>query len=124
MNKLKKLPDSEFTVMDVIWDSIPPVTSFSVMEKLGDDKSWKPQTLLTLLSRLTDRGFLRSEKLGKERRYYPLVSRDEYLQFETNSFMSKFHGGSLFSLVNTLHQGKKLDDEEYEEMRKWFQEKG
>ena len=35
--------------------------------------------------RLVERGFLRSEKHGKERTYFPLVSKEDYLKFETGT---------------------------------------
>ena len=60
----KRLPDTEFTVMKVIWSQEPPVTSHTIMELLDDEISWKPQTLLTLLARLTEKGFLSSERIG------------------------------------------------------------
>ncbi|WP_040197339.1 BlaI/MecI/CopY family transcriptional regulator [Candidatus Soleaferrea massiliensis] len=124
MDKLTKLPDAEFTVMDVIWEHEPPLTSSQIRELLGGENIWKPQTLFTLLTRLENRGFLRSEKQGKERTYYAVVSREDYLKFETSSFLYKFHHNSVFSLVTTLYQDKELDEEESEKLLRWFEEKG
>ena len=56
--EISKLPDSEYEIMDYIWEQTPPVTSAMVMENVGKQKQWKAQTLLTLLSRLCDRGYI------------------------------------------------------------------
>jgi predicted transcriptional regulator len=95
-----KLPDSEYEVMSVVWKNEPPVTTSILMNQLGNDKGWKLQTLITLLNRLTERGFLRSEKLGKERTYYPCINHEEYIRYETSIFVERYHDNSLFQLVN------------------------
>ncbi|MDQ0092000.1 putative transcriptional regulator [Paenibacillus anaericanus] len=123
MDTLKKLPDAEFEIMKVVWANEPPITTNIIMEQLGRQKEWRAQTLISLLLRLVERGFLRTEKNGKERTYFPLVMRDEYLQFETGSFMEKVHENSFVSLVNMLYNGKKLKDKDLDELMKWMKER-
>ena len=79
---IKRLPDGEFTILKVIWQLPTPTTSARIMEKLGPDNHWKPQTLLTVLARLTEKGFLESVRKGRERQYTVLISEDEYLEVE------------------------------------------
>lgn len=112
---MKKLPDAEFELMKAIWSIEPPVTTAQIRAVL--DKDWKGQTVLTLLSRLTERGFLKSEKNGKERNYYPLVTREEYLRFETGNFLENYHENSISSLVSTLFDNKRVSEEEFAELR-------
>lgn len=124
MNNMKKLPDAEFEVMRTIWENEPPITTNMLMEQLGNQKEWKLQTLTVLLLRLVDRGFLRTEKKGKERTYFPLVDREQYLKFETSSFIERFHNHSIISLVSTLYDGKKSKVSDLEELSKWLEERG
>lgn len=124
MNNMKKLPDAEFEVMRTIWENEPPITTNMLMEQLGNQKQWKLQTLTVLLLRLVDRGFLRTEKKGKERTYFPLVDREEYLKFETTSFVERFHNRSIISLVNSLYDGKKSKVSDLEELSKWLEKRG
>jgi len=91
-----------------------------VMGHLSGEKSWPIQSIVTLLSRLVEREFLRSEKKGKERLYYPLVSKDDYLQFETGHFVKQYHENSFISLLSTLHQDKELTDEDLDELQEWI----
>ena len=94
------LPDAEYDVMTVIWDQPSPITSIQVTALIKPNKNWKTQTVLTLLSRLTKRVYLKSEKIGKELHHTPLVSKAEYLEAETGSFIKKYHGNSLKGLLN------------------------
>lgn len=119
MEKMKKLPDTEFDIMKTVWTNKPPITTTIIMEQLGKEKDWKIQTVVSLMNRLVERGFLRSEKHGKERTYFPLVNKDDYLKFETGNFMKQYHESSLFNLINTLYDDKALSDEEIDELLQW-----
>ena len=74
------------------------------------------QTVVTLLARLTERGFLRVEKgSGRERAFYPLISRDEYLRMETENFLEHYHHKSVHSLIAAL-AGDRLSDQDLDEL--------
>ena len=123
MQKMKKLPDAEFEIMKTVWASEPPVTTNMIMQNLGNDKEWLIQTVVTLMARLVERGFLRSEKHGKERLYFPLISREEYLNFETGNFIRQYHGDSFSHLVKTLNENKTLTDEDIDELYEFIKER-
>jgi BlaI family penicillinase repressor len=123
MSNLKKLPDAEFEIMKAVWKCQSIITSGAIMSLLSNNK-WKAQTVLTLLGRLVERGFLETEKNSKERIYLPLVNEEEYLQFETDNFFNRFHHNSFSSLVNTLYQGKSLNESDLQELRKWIEKRG
>lgn len=120
IENLTRLPETEFEVMSVVWRNIPPVTTATLMKQLGNEKGWKLQTLVTLLNRLIDRGFLHSEKLGKERTYYPSVKQEDYIQYETALFVERYHDNSLFQLVNAFSGNNKLSKEEINELSSWL----
>ncbi|WMJ90092.1 BlaI/MecI/CopY family transcriptional regulator [Anaerocolumna sp. MB42-C2] len=117
---LTKLPETEFEVMSAVWKNIPPVTTAILMNQLGNEKGWKLQTLITLLNRLTERGFLHSEKAGKERTYYPCIKKEDYIQYETNLFVERYHANSLFQLVNAFTGNNKLSKSELDELNTWL----
>lgn len=123
MNTLKKLPDAEFDIMKVVWSNEPPITTNIIMQQLGHEKEWKAQTVISLMLRLVERGFIRTEKNGKERTYFPLISKEDYLNFETGDFMNRFHGNSFASLVATLYDGNKIKDSDLDQLEKWLKEK-
>ncbi len=120
---MKKLPEAEFAVMNAIWASEPPVTTAQLMRKVGNEKGWKTPALISLVNRLIERGFVSSEKTQKERTYFPLVQKEEYLQFETEGFVQQYHGGSLTSLMASLADTNAMTDEQLEELVHWVQQR-
>ena len=118
--KMKRLPDAELEVMKVLWDNPPPMSTNDVMKVISEEKTWNISTLLTLLSRLIDRGFLASEKRGRERIYSPIVDKDIYTAFETRSFLQKLHKNSLVNLVSTLYNDDNLSSEDIEALSMWL----
>jgi len=120
---MKKLPEAEFAVMNAIWASEPPVTTALLMRKVGNEKGWKTPALISLVNRLIERGFVSSEKTQKERTYFPLVQREEYLQFETEGFVQQYHGGSLLSLMASLVDTSAMTQDQLEELMHWVQQR-
>lgn len=119
-SRFSRLPETEFEVMSIIWRNIPPVTTTTLMNQLGHEKGWKLQTLVTLLNRLIERGFLYSEKLGKERTYFPCVKKEDYIKYETENFIERYHDNSLFQLVSAFSGNNKLSEEEISELSSWL----
>lgn len=100
--ELRRLPDAELEVMQALWERKDyPVSSAEIMEGVAG-KRWQAATLLKLLSRLEERGFVQREKDGRSNLYRPLVSKHDYLAVESRSFLERLHGGSLPSLVAAL----------------------
>ena len=122
MLETKLLPDAEFDVMQVVWGAELPISSVQVYSASAEQKGWKPQTVLTLLTRLEKKGFVRSEKRGKERYYWPLVSREQYLQQETGQFIERYHGNSVKGLMAALFGGKKPKASDLNELEAWLAE--
>jgi predicted transcriptional regulator len=123
LKELRKLPEAEFEVMQSIWNMSPPITTNMLMDTIGSEKGWKLQTLIVLLMRLVDRGFLRTEKVAKERTYYPEVEKEDYLRFETDNFVNRFHNHSIVNLINTLYDGDGIKNSELDELSNWLKER-
>ncbi len=121
---IKRLPDAEFEVMKAVWNLAPPFGVNMVMEQLSAGKDWKVQTVISLMNRLVSRGFLQTEKNGNERIYYPLVSKDEYLKFETDSFVKQYHEDSVLSIFNTLYDAKKINENDIGQFLELIKRKG
>ena len=111
MKQISRLPDAELEVMQALW-AVPeyPARTSDLAARL--DRDWKAPTLLKLLSRLEERGFVRGEKEGRSNGYTPLVNRPDYLAAESRSFLERVHGGSLSSLMAALYPEKELSRED------------
>ena len=106
-----RLPDAELEVMKALWSlERYPAHTGEIAARL--DKSWKAPTLLKLLSRLEERGFVAGTKEGRVNGYTPLVEERDYLARESRSFLERVHGGSLSSLVASLYPEVSLTQED------------
>lgn len=113
---IHRLPDAELEVMQALWGrKVYPVSSVEIMEGL-EEKKWQLATLIKLLSRLEERGFVRREKEGRNNHYTPLVGREDYLAAESRSFLERLHGGSLPSLVAALVESRAISEADVEEL--------
>ena len=106
MDRTRRLPDAELTVMQAVWDCGAPATRAEIEARLPPERHMAATTLLTLLSRLAERGAL----------YTALVSRKEYLAGQSRSFLDKLCGGSLSVFAAALCDSG-LSREELDELR-------
>ena len=79
--------------------------------------------LQTVLSRLEEKGFVKSEKSGRNRFYTVLISEEEYLVEESRSFFGRLGGKKLTSLVAALYDSKDISDSDLEELKKFIDSK-
>lgn len=114
--QIRRLPDAELEVMQAIWECEEPVSRADIDVILKDTHPMAPTTLLTLLTRLSEKRFIRIEKEGRSSRYYPLVSKQEYLAQQSNRFLKKLCGGSLSVFASALCDSG-LTKEEIAELR-------
>ena len=113
---IKKLPDTEFEVMQAIWRSPIPATRANIEMLLKETHPMALTTLLTILTRLSDKKFIRIEKEGRTSRYYPLVAEQDYLAAQGKRFFNKLCGGNLETFATALCDSG-LTKEELAELR-------
>ncbi|MCL2662013.1 MAG: BlaI/MecI/CopY family transcriptional regulator [Oscillospiraceae bacterium] len=120
MSILKQLPDTEYAIMQIIWEMEIPTTTARVAAVAEPLKGWHYKTTQTLLRRLMKKGFLSSEKKDGDLYYTPMVTKDEYTKMETELFMEKIHGKSLKGFISTLYSDKKPSNADLAEIEEWF----
>ena len=65
---IRRLPDAELEVMQAIWECEEPVSRADIDVILKDTHPMALTTQLTLLTRLSEKGFIRIEKEGRSSR--------------------------------------------------------
>lgn len=98
----RRLPDAELEVMQAVWRCTPPASRADIEDRMGDGRPMAATTILTLLTRLTERGFLAADKCGRCNCYTPLVSKRDYLASQSRSFVEKLCGGDLGAFATAL----------------------
>ena len=69
MKEIKRLPESELEIMQIIWRETAPVSRAVIEHTLNEKHPLAPTTILTLLTRLCDKGFLSQKKAGRTNVY-------------------------------------------------------
>lgn len=121
---VQQISDAELEIMKIVWGNPSEVTLFPyIMEGLAArGRPCQKNTLIVLLSRLMNKGFLSAKKIGRRNEYTALVSEAEYQTAQTKSFLNKIYEGSAKGLVSTLISGDLLTGEEYEELKRLLEE--
>ena len=112
---LKRLPDAELEVMKALWE-LGSDTPRSALEQALAPFGWAGNTINTYLSRLTEKGFLSVRKEGKSNLSTPLVSREDYLAFDSRMVLSRLYGSSPRNFVAALAKGG-LEQKDLEDLR-------
>ena len=118
MKKMKRLPESEFAIMKLVWGTEPPVSRHDIESAMEGSRHLASTTILTLLTRLCDKGFLAVEKRGRVNYYSPLITEREYLASASRTILDKLYGGSLasFAMARCDSGIKKEEIEELKDM--------
>lgn len=118
MKEKKLLTRVETQVMNILWSlSGEGVTSAEMMDHYPKPKP-AMTTLLTFLKRLTEKGFVRTDKQGKLLRFTSLISRDEYTEQYLNDTKDTLFGGSPASLVSFFVRRQQFSEDEVNELLK------
>jgi predicted transcriptional regulator len=78
---MASLGELERSVMDYIWSSDATVTAYDVQAELADksSKALAVTTVLTVLSRLEKKGFVRRERTSRPHGYVAVSTRNDHV---------------------------------------------
>lgn len=120
-DKLKRLPDAELEVMQVLWNLEPPVPRATAEAEMQKLRPMAQTTLLTLLTRLSEKGFVRIEKQGRSSVYTPLISQEDYQARQSRRFVDQLFGGSMSAFASAL-TASGIPREDLDELRRLLEE--
>lgn len=112
------ISESEWSVMEALWESSPKTAS-EVTKALRASTNWAENTVRTLLTRLVEKGALKTaENTSGTRTFLPAVKREACVRAESESFMQRIFGGAAKPLLVHFAQNSKLTAEEVKELKK------
>ncbi len=120
---IRRLPDAELEIMNAVWSCEAPVGRSEIESVLNRTHPMAATTVLTQLTRLTEKGFLRTEKQGRVNCYTPLISRRDYLASQSRRFVDTLCGGSMSTFATALCDSG-LSREDIEELRALLEKGG
>ncbi|MCL2621165.1 MAG: BlaI/MecI/CopY family transcriptional regulator [Defluviitaleaceae bacterium] len=114
---MQQVSDYELEVMKIIWTNGGTALYAEIVAGLeAKNNSLTKNTVLTLLSRLADKGILKTSKTGRRNIYTAAVTENDYQTHQTIRFLNKVYEGSTKGLVSTLIAKDLLSRSDYDEL--------
>lgn len=107
-----RLGAAENAFAQIVWERAP-LSSGELVRICKKELNWARSTTYTVLHRLCDKGLFRVE----EGTVQILLTRDEFKVQQSEAFMQDTFRGSLPAFIAAFTAGKKLNQEEAEEIR-------
>lgn len=118
-----QISDSELELMKIVWAAGGTALYVQIMAALAEaGRTWQKNTVITLLSRLVDKGFLSVRKLGRRNEYTAVVAEADYQAAQTQVLVNKLYAGSAKGLVAALIQREAISSQDYEELKRFWEE--
>ena len=114
---INKLGEAELEIMQVIWNSETAVSSNYILKELHGRRKWQLSTLMTSLSRLTDKGFVSCDRSTGSNLYSWVIPENEYKTGASKSFLKKLYNNSLQNMIASLYSSKVIKSSDVEELR-------
>lgn len=117
-----QISDSELELMKIIWTEGGRALYARIMEVLAETgRHWQKNTVITLLSRLVEKGLLVTSKIGRRNEYTAIVTEEDYQAAQAKTLLDKLYEGSAKDLVSTLIQRDLLTAADYEDLKKFWE---
>lgn len=116
---IQQVSDFEFELMKIIWENGGTALYAEIVQALENKGTPATKnTIVSLLFRLVEKGFLTTNKIGRKNKYTALVSEKEYQTAQTETFLYKMYEGSAKDMISTLIQKDLISIDDYEELKK------
>jgi BlaI family penicillinase repressor len=109
------LSDGEWKLMNCLWDDAPR-TITQLVVALKEETGWDKHTVIPTLTRLEAKGAVRYERGERAKLYYPSVDRGDVALAETQSFLTKVHGGRIGLMLSAMIDQKAISKEDIDEL--------
>ena len=116
----KKLGEAELEIMQVIWGSENPVTSNYILKELQEQRRWQLSTLMTSLTRLTDKGFISCDRSTGRNLYTSIISENDYKTGASKHFLKKLYNNSIQNMITALYSSKEIRRSDIQELRNFL----
>lgn len=113
MSEKSTIPDSEFKLLELIWDG-EQIRSGELVSRAFEALNWKKSTVYTILKKLVDKGLVKNEHsvITAE------CAREDVLSEKSEDVISRNYGGSLPVFLAAFLSREKLTKKEAEELKK------
>jgi len=116
---MQQVSDYELELMKTIWSKGGTALYAEIVEGLEQKgNGLTKNTILSLLSRLVEKGILQTSKTGRRNIYTAIVTEDGYRSHQTQRFLDKVYEGNTKGLVSALIAKDMLSKSDYDDLLK------
>lgn len=116
LTKKYNITDAELEIMKLLWQN-KALTLNKIVENLSKEEKKNKSTIKTLLYRLIEKGSLKSiEHNSKENEYIAIITKEEYLKKENDTFLKKLYNGSTNKLLLNFVEEKKISKQDLKDL--------
>ena len=111
--------ESEWLIMEILWESGTPLTSMEVLNRLQGKSDMTLRMVRVLMSRLSQKGLLGftiDENDARVYHYQAIKSKEECLSEKSKRFVNSYFAGNRTNAVAALLHGVTLTDEQIKEL--------
>lgn len=101
------LSPAEFEVMDVLW-SKGKATVKEIQSALAPERKLAYTTVLTLLSRMKEKGYVESQEKNFAYEFQPTVRREQIVRRKVGDLVNQVLGGDIAPLAAYIVENRKL----------------
>lgn len=109
-----RLNKREEEIMNILW-KLTRAFPKEVIDKISPPTP-PYNTVLSMIRKLENDGFIRHEKIGKSHQYFPKISKKVYQKSIFKHLLQDYFGGSPKKLVSFFLKEENLTQEEIEEI--------
>jgi predicted transcriptional regulator len=113
---LPPLSQAQLEIMNIVWEQ-GDVTVADVWKSLSSQRKVARNTILTMLTRLEEKGWLRRDTQGHAHRYRAAVPREATMGTMIKDLVETAFGGSAEGLMMALLEGRGVSKEEAARIR-------
>lgn len=117
---IKKLGEAELEIMQVMWDAGEAVSSNYILKQLKGRRKWQLSTLMTSLSRLADKGFVRCDRSTGSNLYSFLIPEKEYKAGASRHFLERLYDNSIQNMIACLYDSREIKRSDVKELREFL----
>ncbi len=114
--------EAELEVLKVLWQRGPSTVRDVDAELKSQGKNWAYNTILTFLRRLTEKGYVETEKKQAAYVFHARVTQKQLLQQRLQELVEQVCDNASLPLVNALIDGARLSAEDVSRLRELLDE--
>ncbi|MEM7260743.1 MAG: BlaI/MecI/CopY family transcriptional regulator [Planctomycetota bacterium] len=120
--KLSLLGPLELQVMNALWE-LEDATVASVLEALPAERDLHHNTVMTVMQRLTEKGYLEKYRRdGRTNGFRPAIARDAVSQRYLDMVRDELFGGSALGAMSALLDGSGLPAKKRRDLARFIEE--